>query len=293
MAERRRRRAHDVHRLVALANPIADDALLDSPRDPAARRLLRSIVASEPIRRNGTSPALPARRSWPGRRPFLLASLAAGSAAVLAAVLMLASGTGTPADATVLLQATNGLPVSAELPADAVHHGVLDWSKVPNFVVTLSMGSPVGFVKKSDLRHSLHVATSPSPVAACGRGGVAVYGPDHRLIGHIYAVAGYRPLGIAPSCPPVAESVTPPPGVSLTGPEPPGAVIRPGVAVPDVRGLAVDRAVRRLLAAGFEVRVVGAPGAHAMAGTVVSESPVPMPDSRLARGSEVSISVAT
>jgi hypothetical protein len=223
-----------------------------------------------------------------------MAAAAVIGAAVLAGTLLATLGTTPSASASVTLQSLGGVPFLGNLPKDAVSLGSVNWSKVPQLVSAVSHGTVVGYVRKADVRQT-HRLVGPlqGPIPSCGTGGLDVYTADRRLIGHIYPDAGYTPLGVAPNCPPqsAAAPVAPPGPSPVDGGGSGSAPYSAVVPVPSVRGETLDQAERTLHDGGFSVMVVSVASPGAAPGTVVAEAPIA--GSRLARGSEVTISVAS
>ena len=286
--------SRQVDELVASVIPLHDVDLPDSSRDRAARDLFLAITGEPAARLEQPAGTARGPRYRRGGRSFSIAALAVAVAAVAATTLSLALGTTRPAGASVLVQSVHGVPLQADLPAAAVANGVVDWAKVPALVGTVVHGKVIGYVRKADLRQAKHLAGVLSgPVPPCGSDGLSVYSAAHRLTGHIFADAGYTPVNAAPRCSLLGKSPPPTSGSSATSPTWTGTPTKAvGVLLPDVRSQPVAQAQRQLTRAGFVVKVMTAASPGSAPGTVVSQTPAPLPGARLSKGSEVVLTVA-
>ena len=286
--------SRQVDELVASVIPVHDVDLPDSSRDRTARDLFLAITGEPAIRLERPAGTARVPRSRKGGRTFSVAALVVAVVAVLATTLSLALGTTRPAGASVLVQSVHGVPLQADLPAAAVANGVVDWAKVPALVVTVVHGKVIGYVKKADLRHPKRLTgVLNGPVPPCGSDGLSVYDAGGRLTGHIFAGVGFTPLGVAPRCPLLGPSSTPPSTREVGTGQPGGSMTPSGGTVPDVRRQPIDQARQRLADAGFAVHVDLVANSKARSGTVVSERPLPIPGLMLPKGSEVVIAVAS
>src|ERR1700722_12064994 len=124
--------ARNVEQIVQELAPIYDADIPDRYDDPRAQALFAAIVAEQPVERIVRPSRAPGR--W---RVSLVVSVAAVAALVSTLVLVnpFSQPQASSAAATaVALKTTTGSAIEGRVPNDAIHHGVIDWSKVPPYI---------------------------------------------------------------------------------------------------------------------------------------------------------------
>jgi hypothetical protein len=78
------------------------------------------------------------------------------------------------------------------IPANAVEPNGIAWSKVPDYVGVVKDGRVVGYISRATYENLLDPKPSRSEVENAP---VPVYSESLRLVGHMYPVVGFVPLG--------------------------------------------------------------------------------------------------
>lgn len=143
--------------------------------------------------------------------PVTLAALAvAGIVAATAGVAYATRSTGGPVApstthvgyATHVSIGTRGLTFG-NIPASAVRPDGIDWAKVPDYVGVVKDGRVVGYISRATYERLLEPQPGPARIENAS---TPVYDESLRLVGHVYPVVGFVPLG---SPAPSQEEMTP------------------------------------------------------------------------------------